>query len=211
MLCRLPDYAAMNGFRASLHGLQRSLTRHNHRSSPDWQDDRKETDHMTTEDGRPPCLLDGQIEHFLESLRNSGYAEPTVRKKRSVARAFVRWAKRKRIATDDLNDTHVTAFVTRSRRKRKARVKFELAAMRLFFDYLRPAAASQYQTGPEPASAAVGLLLRYEDYLRKERGLAENSLHVYIPFIRDFLAAQTTQAGIAQDAFDTLTIRSFLL
>src|SRR5215467_564515 len=73
MLCRLPDYAAMNGFRASLHGLQRSLTRHNHRSSPDWQDDRKETDHMTTEDGRPPCLLDGQIEHFLESLRNSGY------------------------------------------------------------------------------------------------------------------------------------------
>jgi integrase/recombinase XerD len=166
---------------------------------------------MTTEDETPPCLLDDQVEHFLENLRNAGYAERTLRKKRSVARAFARWAKRKRIATDDLNDSHVTAFVTRSPRKRKARVKFELAAMRLFFDYLRPAAASQCQTRPEPTSAAVGLLLRYEDYLRKERGLAENSLHVYIPFIRDFLAAQTTQAGIAQDAFDTLTIRSFLL
>jgi integrase/recombinase XerD len=166
---------------------------------------------MTTEDGRPLCLLEGQIEHFLENLRNSGYAEHTVRKKRNVARAFARWAKRKRIAMGDLNDTHVTAFVTRSRRKRKAHVRFELAAMRLFFDYLRPAAASQCQTGPEPASAAARLLLRYEDYLRRERGLAENSLRVYIPLIRGFLAAQTTPAGTAQDAFDTLTIRSFLL
>jgi integrase/recombinase XerD len=166
---------------------------------------------MTTEAGRPPSLIEAQVERFLEDLRNSGYAERTVHKKRSVARAFARWAKRKRIATDDLNDTHVRAFVTRSRRKRKARVRFELAAMRLFFDYLRPAAALQCHAGPEPASAAARLLLRYEDYLRRERGLAENSLRVYIPLIRDFLAAQTTPAGIAQDAFDTLTIRSFLL
>jgi len=166
---------------------------------------------MTTEAGRPPSLIEAQIERFLENLRNSGYAERTVHKKRSVARAFARWAKRKRIATDDLNDTHVRAFVTRSRRKRKARLRFELAAMRLFFDYLRPAAAPQCHAGPEPASAAARLLLRYEDYLRRERGLAENSLRVYIPLIRDFLAAQTTPAGIAQDPFDTLTIRSFLL
>jgi integrase/recombinase XerD len=166
---------------------------------------------MTTEDGRPPRLIEGQIKHFLENLRNSGYAESTVRKKGSVARVFAQWAKRKRIATDDLNETHVTAFVTRSRPKRKARVRFELAAMRLFFAYLRPAAASQCQTGPEPASAAARLLLRYEDYLRRERGLAENSLRVYIPLIRDFLAAQTTPAGIAQDAFDTLTIRNSLV
>ena len=166
---------------------------------------------MTTDDGRPRRLIEGQIEHFLENLRNSGYAESTVRKKGSVARVFAQRAKRKRIATDDLNETHVTAFVTRSRPKRKARVRFELAAMRLFFDYLRPAAASQCQSGPEPASAAARLLFRYEDYLRRERGLAKNWLRVYIPLIRDFLAAQTTPAGIAQDAFDTLTIRNSLV
>lgn len=112
--------------------------------------------------------------------------------------------------TEDLNDSHVAAFVARSPRKRKARMKFELAVMRLFFDYLRLAAGLS-RPAPALASAAHSLLRRYEDYLRRDRGLAENSLHVYVPFIRGFLSAQTTQSGIATDAFDTLTIRNFLL
>jgi site-specific recombinase XerD len=52
----------------------------------------------------------------------------------------------------------------------------------------------------------------YEEYLRKDRGLAENSLHVYVPFIRDFLSAQTMPAGsLSPDALETLKIQSFLL
>jgi site-specific recombinase XerD len=55
-------------------------------------------------------------------------------------------------------------------------------------------------------------LRQYEEYLRKDRGLADNSVHVYVPFIRDFLRAQTFHAGcLSQDAFDTLKIRSFLV
>ena len=37
-------------------------------------------------------------------------------------------------------------------------------------------------------------------------------MHVYLPFIRDFLSSQVIQAGcLSQDAFDTLSIRNFLL
>ena len=54
--------------------------------------------------GRPRRLLDDQIEPFLKQLRDAGYAERTLRKKRTVARAFARWAKTKQIATRDLND-----------------------------------------------------------------------------------------------------------
>ena len=68
---------------------------------------------MTTEDGTPQRLLDDQIEPFLKHLCDAGYAERTLRKKRTVARAFARWAKRKRIDTGDLNDSHVAAFVPR--------------------------------------------------------------------------------------------------
>ena len=61
-------------------------------------------------------------------------------------------------------------------------------------------------------SAADALLQNYKDYLRKDRGLTENSVHVYVPFVRDFLAAQTTQAGcVSPESFDALMIQSFIL
>ena len=153
---------------------------------------------MTTppSEGRTPeRLLDDQIEPFLKQLRDAGYAERTLRKKRTVTRAFARWVKRKQIAMADLNDGHMAAFVARSPRRRKTHVKFELAVLRLFFEYLRAEAGLQCPPPQEHTSVADGLLPRYEDYLRQDRGLAENSVHVYVPFIRDFLASQITQTG----------------
>ena len=58
----------------------------------------------TTSSGRAQRLLDDQIEPFLQHLRSAGYAERTLRKKRTVARSFARWARGKGIATIDLND-----------------------------------------------------------------------------------------------------------
>jgi integrase/recombinase XerD len=166
----------------------------------------------TLEDGPRKNLLDDHIEPFLEHLRAAGYAERTIRKKRSVARAFARWMRRKQIAVDDLNDSHVTAFVARSPRKRKAYVKFALAVMRLLFEYLRRCAGLQRPPLKDDVSAVEGLLLRYTDYLRKDRGLTENSVHVYVPFIRDFLTAQATQTGcVSPESFGALIIRSFIL
>ena len=86
----------------------------------------------TTGSGRVQRLLDDQIEPFLQHLRDAGYAERTLRKKRTVARAFARWAHGKGIATIDLNDGHVDAFVLRLPRVGKSRRKFELAEVRLF-------------------------------------------------------------------------------
>ena len=51
----------------------------------------------------------------------------------------------------------------------------------------------------------------YTNYLRKDRGLTENSVLVYTPFIRDFLTAQTTQTGVSPEVFDTLMVRNFIL
>lgn len=67
----------------------------------------------TTGSGRAQRLLDDQIEPFLQHLGDAGYAERTLRKKRTVARAFARWATRKGIATIDLTDGHADAFVLR--------------------------------------------------------------------------------------------------
>ena len=166
----------------------------------------------TSEDATPERVLDDRIEPFLKQLRDAGYAERTLRKKRTVTRAFARWVKRKRIAVADLNDGHVATFVARPPRRRKAHVKFELAVLRLFFGYLRAEGWLPCPPPQERVSVAGGLLRCYEDYLRQDRGLAENSIHVYVPFIRDFLASQfDSTGGIAPQSLDALAIRDFVL
>ena len=157
-----------------------------------------------------PRLLDDRIEPFLRHLRDAGYAERTLRKKRSVAKAFARWAKRKGISLDDLNRSHTAAFVERSPRKGKARVKAELAVLRLFFDYLSAVAELPCSSPQPPASVTAGLVEQYENYLRKDRGLAENSLRVYLPLIRTFLASRLTGSGFPQ-SLKALMIRDFVI
>ena len=157
---------------------------------------------------RPPqSLLDHQIEPFLQQLRNAGYAERTLRKKRTVAKAFARWAKWKVINTADLDRSHIAAFVARSPRKRKAHVNFELSVMRLFVGYLCAKAGLRCPPPPEPTSVTSRLLRQYENHLRKDRGLAENSLRVYLPLIRNFLAAQRTPTS-SWTSWSTKRLRS---
>jgi hypothetical protein len=60
----------------------------------------------TLEGGAPGSLLDEHIEPFLKHLRSAGYAERTLRKKRTVAKAFARWARRKQIVGGDEKVCH---------------------------------------------------------------------------------------------------------
>jgi site-specific recombinase XerD len=115
---------------------------------------------LTSEEGTSERLLDDRIGPFLQQLRDAGYAERTLRKKRTVTRAFALWVKRKRIAITDLNDNHVAAFVARWPRRQKAHVKFELAVLRLFFRYLRAGATIPCPPPQELTSAASDLLRR---------------------------------------------------
>src|ERR1051325_4005330 len=108
---------------------------------------------LTSEEGTSEDLLDDRIGPFLQQLRDSGYAERTLRKKRTVARAFARWAKRKGIVTIDLNDGHVDAFVRRLHRGEESRLMFELAGLRLFLGYLRATAGLPCPAPPAPVSS----------------------------------------------------------
>jgi integrase/recombinase XerD len=163
----------------------------------------------TTCSGGAQPLLDDQIESFLQHLRDAGYAERTLRKKRTIASAFARWAKRKGIATIALNDGHADAFVRRLPRGGAPRLKFELAAVRLFLGYLRANAGLQFPVPQAPTSTAT-LLQQYENHLRNGRGLAENSLRVYLPLVRTFLASKLAGNGFPR-SLKALTIRDFVV
>src|SRR5437867_4396418 len=161
---------------------------------------------LTSKDSRPPGLFDTDIEPFLRHLRAAGYAERTLRKKRSVATSFARWTRRNQVAVEDLNEYHLTAFAERLPQRQKASVKFELAALRRFLEYLRAEARVPIPSLRIGASPADDLKQRYVNYLRNERGLTENSVRVYSPFICDFLTEQVARTGCASpDALDAMT------
>jgi site-specific recombinase XerD len=69
------------------------------------------TGSILSEEGSHRGLSDYHIDLFLTSLRAQGYAERTLRRKRSVVAAFVRWTVREHIAVNDLNESHLSAFV----------------------------------------------------------------------------------------------------
>lgn len=167
---------------------------------------------LAPEDGPPLGLLGTHVESFLEYLRSAGYAERTLRKKRWIAASFTQWTRGKQVAIGDLNESHVAAFVERSRQRRKARVSFELAVLRLFLGYLRLEAVVPSLPLRIESSPAEALQHRYVDYLRNERGLTENSILVYSPYIHDFLTELAVGSGSASPkGLDAQAVQGFLL
>ena len=160
----------------------------------------------------PHEIRRSEVESFFAHLRDAGYADRTLRKKRSVARSFSQWTRRKKVAVEDLDESHAAAFLRRYPRCRKARAALASATVRLFLGYLRlegrvPSPVAEVDTSP-----AVALLRDYVDYLRGERGLAQNSICVYAPYIRDFLTERVVRCGcVTPKQFDAPTVHAFVI
>ena len=162
-------------------------------------------------DGASDGLPVRHIEAFLNQLRTARYAEYTLCKKRWVLTAFARWMKNQDIALSHLDESTIAAFVQRLTGPPAARVQFEIAVLRLLLAYLRGEAIVDFPA-PNDESAIEHMNGRYVDYLRQDRGLAENSVLVYAPFVRDFLSSQDSGDGsVFPGAFDAMTIRDHLL
>lgn len=166
----------------------------------------------TLEGGACQKPFDDHLELFLRHLRAAGYSEHTLREKRWALRSLARWAERKGIAATDFHDRHAAAFAAHLSGRPKEFVAGQRRAIRQFLRFLRSGTGDTYPPAPRIASAGHGLLRDYEDYLRGNRGLAENSIHVYIPFIRSFLASQKGRTNrVSQRWINTLAIRDFVL
>lgn len=163
-------------------------------------------------DGSPLDSLDTYVESFLTHFHAAGYAGRTVRLKRSIAASFARWTTREQVTVDDLNESHIVAFVGRSPRRGKGQVRFELATLRAFLQHLRAEAGVPIPPPQIVSSPAEELRCRYVDYLRNQRGLAENSIRVYSPYVRDFLTDLAKASGSVSPAgLEALTVQNYLL
>jgi site-specific recombinase XerD len=217
MECRLPNYAATLVFEG-IHLwsdirwcgiIVRSLEAQN--AGP-RRDELRTKLFATSKEDQPNDLLSKHSEPFLNHLRAAGYAARTLRKKRTVAMAFARWLTAHHIAKDDLNEAQVIAFIERPPQRSKTRVRFEMGILRLLLIYLRGEAVVPMLPPKITDLPGDDLAQRYTQYLRRDRGLAEHSILVYTPFIRDFLSAQFARHGrVSPSLFDAIVIRDFLL
>jgi site-specific recombinase XerD len=159
--------------------------------------------------GSRSAIADGLEAHlaaFLAACAKAGYAEKTRHDKRRAVVQFARWVRAARIAVGDLDEAHVTAFLSRpSRRRRKHPAR---PALHEFLEYLRSIGAVPPRRRSDPSPAEV-LVRRYLDHLRDDQGLCPRSIEVYSPFVRAFVVAQRLpECGAALDA---VAVRSYLL
>jgi site-specific recombinase XerD len=136
--------------------------------------------------GDPP---DHRIESFVERLRMAGYAPESIRLKRLIASAYILWARRRNLSIEECEESHVVAFLRRRERRSRDRVIDERATVRLFLRHIRGQEGVHHT--PLRFDSALGgdLERRYLDYLLNERGLARNSILVYMQYVRDLLSA----------------------
>lgn len=152
------------------------------------------------------------VERFLEQLRAEGYAQTSLQRRRGAVLVFLGWARRHHIPPEELKESHAVAFVARSTRRAQDRLQVERSAARHFVRFLvgdagKPGGWVTHGTGP-----ASVMEQRYVDHLRRERGLAERSISVYVPYVRSFLtwlAARGRQPPLTGPTVED--IREFLL
>lgn len=151
-------------------------------------------------------LLRPHSEAFLEARRSTGYADATLRGNRTVLSAFARWLQGQSVPVPVLCEAHVAAFIQRAPRHGEAREAEEQRVLGAFLDYLRRQAGVPTAVESTPAASGEGFH-RYVQHLRDERGLTEQSVSIYSPFVRIILAGMPQSPG----EWDAGRIQSFLL
>lgn len=134
--------------------------------------------------------LEIEIASFLDELGAAGYVPHGRAHRRSILLAFARWTRDKRLAVADLGEVQLARFLKRRSRGPETRKK-ERATIRRFFAHLRR--RGLLPPPISPTSPVEDLAERHIAYLRRDRGLAENSILIYAPCARAFLAHRVSQ------------------
>jgi site-specific recombinase XerD len=159
----------------------------------------------TATDVDPSSIL---ITAFIDDLTAAGYAPYRLAARRVLVQTFVRWTYDRRVEVAELCTDHVRAFVVARARGRETQ-KHERATLHRFVAFLRRRGVVATAA---PTSPSEALVADYVAYLREDRGLAENSIAIYGPCARAFLAHLVAIAGERTlERLDAEAIRTFLV
>jgi len=139
---------------------------------------------------RDPLLLE-----YLSQLRSAGFAEKTLRTKRTIAAAFLRWARSHQVPFNKLTTTDLDAFLGGCRPARNSRWRHARGILFGFLAFLRPDGPRPGSMNPSEDSSRTELLARYQDFLANERGLTKQTVYVHTPLVRAAIAGLSRLSG----------------
>ena len=150
------------------------------------------------------------LDSFIAAVSELGHARSTVRERLRVLDDLERWLKRKRLALVALEEQVLKQFLERRRRQGRLR-KSATRTVHHFLEHLREKGVIP---SPEPTideSPLTTLQKRYENYLRKERGLCPATGARYWTFLRQFIVERFGEGPIRLRKLVPDDISGFLL
>lgn len=159
----------------------------------------------------PSCdPIRAHVAPFIAELRGAGYAANTLCTKRVTLHRFVRWRHSRKRIFPDLSESEISEFLSKSPQGDKSRRSVASRALFGFLDYLRSRRVVT-TCPPEPSELGSVIEMRYADFLREEKGLAELSLKVYMPVAKDLLHyLEQEQGAPTVRQLDASLLRTFL-
>ncbi|MFA5522664.1 MAG: site-specific integrase [Castellaniella sp.] len=152
------------------------------------------------------------INTLLHELYPAAYSRHTLEKRRWVLSTFARWATNEGLTLNHLDDAVVNVFLSRLPNAPADRIQLERGVIQRLLRHLRTHGIGLPSRSGACLGASEGLHADFVAYLRDERGLAENSIQVYGPYVLQYLKAQDLGHGqFAANAFDVTTMREHML
>lgn len=156
------------------------------------------------------CALGAHLDRHYSWLAEQGYSAPTIRQKLWVLSNLARWLTARHLDVADLDEHRVDEFVDARQRLGRSCRGFRATARALIVQ-LR---ASGVVPSLEPAhedTPLTALLTRYEDHLRRERGLADSTISGYLRIVGEFASERLDAGGPRPDSLCSGDVRDFLI
>lgn len=154
--------------------------------------------------------LSPHLDSFAEALVGLGYARRTAGFQFNLLDRMGQWLNGNHLTVADLKERIVDRFLEEQRRQGK-RGKGDRATLRRFLDHLRHKGVVPMRA-PVPAAHPLALLeSRYEQYLRKERGLSTDTVRNYLPFVHRFLGERFVDAPLRLGELHASDSSAFIL
>jgi site-specific recombinase XerD len=148
-------------------------------------------------------------EGFRESLLARGYTWDSAARLVHLMAHLSRWLEVSQLGPSELSPAVVEEFLA-ARRAAGYRHWVSTRAMAGLVEYLRAAGVLAAAEPAGPGTETDQLIVRYAEYLARERGLAAASIRNYLPVARRFLAGVCLDGVVVLDGVSGATVTEFV-